>query len=564
MVNKISLKNLNMSEESFDILKKSLTRFLSLRGAQLCSNDAYELTLKTDASKKEGSYTIIPNNNGADITASNDCDIHAAIGHLLCELDIREDRELKKLTKTIDHQSKKRIRGMYFASHFYNFYHTAPIEKVYEVIEDLAMQGCNSLLVWFDMHHFDSVMDKEAQKLGNRLKLMLKYANAIGMGGSFLMLGNEAFKSTKDSFKAEYKARGGYTVDPYGHFNVEICPSREGGLEEILRQRREVLEFFKDVRVDYIVMWPYDQGGCTCADCEPWGANGYLKILPGFKELAKEYYPDCEVIVSTWYFDRFIDGEWDGIYKRLEEDGLCETKYLMSFFPEGDLPDCIAKKGAPGDVKFIDFPEISMHTTGPWGGYGGVNDADFLEKTNNKCDHLFDGGFPYSEGIFESLNKFIELTCFYSGRYKTAREAVNAYAKLYFCNDSSDLADALYKMQHYTRSWDPDKDQYSCYTFVDNELKFVIKQTEHLEYIYNTFEKYNKILPESIRNANEFRLYYIRSVVDYELYTNDFLFSKTPRAKDLLHELEERYYVCEETHPSVRPLVKFVKHERLQ
>ena len=119
-------------------------------------------------------------------------------------------------------------------------------------------------------------------------------------------------------------------------------------------------------------------------------------------------------------------------------------------------------------------------------------------------------------------------------------------------------------MQHYTRSWDPDKDQYSCYTFVDNELKFVIKQTEHLEYIYNTFEKYNKILPESIRNANEFRLYYIRSVVDYELYTNDFLFSKTPRAKDLLHELEERYYVCEETHPSVRPLVKFVKHERLQ
>ncbi|MCX7002125.1 MAG: hypothetical protein NTV22_02485, partial [bacterium] len=48
---------------------------------------------------------------------------------------------------------EKPVRGMYFASHFHNFYHDAPIEKVERYVEELALWGCNTLAVWFDMHH---------------------------------------------------------------------------------------------------------------------------------------------------------------------------------------------------------------------------------------------------------------------------------------------------------------------------------------------------------------------------------------------------------------------------
>jgi hypothetical protein len=44
----------------------------------------------------------------------------------------------------------KPIHGMYFASHFFNFYHVAPIEQVYRLQEDLALRGCNALMAWYD------------------------------------------------------------------------------------------------------------------------------------------------------------------------------------------------------------------------------------------------------------------------------------------------------------------------------------------------------------------------------------------------------------------------------
>ena len=189
---KVKLHNSGMGTDSFEILKKSLQRFLVLRGSALCQDEnAYFIEVKIDNSRAEGSYKITPNKNGVEITAYSDCDVHAAIGHLLSELDIRENKNFVPITDAIEHTPKKKIRGMYFATHFYNFYHNAPMEKVYEVIEDLAMQGCNNLLVWFDMHHFNSTKDEEAIELIDRLKSILHYANKIGIYGSMLMLSNE-------------------------------------------------------------------------------------------------------------------------------------------------------------------------------------------------------------------------------------------------------------------------------------------------------------------------------------------------------------------------------------
>ena len=111
------------------------------------------------------------------------------------------------------------VRGMYFATHFHNFYHDAPLEEVTRYIEELALWGCNALLVWFDMHHYDSLQDPAAQQMIHRLRGMLTAANAVGMGAGLLFLANEGYRSSPPALRV--------TPAP-AQYNVEICPSQPG------------------------------------------------------------------------------------------------------------------------------------------------------------------------------------------------------------------------------------------------------------------------------------------------------------------------------------------------
>ena len=49
------------------------------------------------------------------------------------------------------------VRGIYFATHFHNFYHDAPLEEVQRYVEDLGLWGFNVLAVWYDMRHSETV-----------------------------------------------------------------------------------------------------------------------------------------------------------------------------------------------------------------------------------------------------------------------------------------------------------------------------------------------------------------------------------------------------------------------
>ena len=70
---------------------------------------------------------------------------------------------------------KKDIRGMYLATHFHNFYHDAPLADVTRYVEELALWGVNSFMVWHDMHHFAGFDDPEAIAHRHRLKAILDF-----------------------------------------------------------------------------------------------------------------------------------------------------------------------------------------------------------------------------------------------------------------------------------------------------------------------------------------------------------------------------------------------------
>ena len=550
----IRLHNSGIGETSFAILEKSASRLFSERliGAEPGDGRVYRISVSTDPSLKNDRYLIESTADGASLTAANDVSAHAAFGRWMLESAFDGRGGFTPFEGKIDFTPKDPLRGMYFATHFQNFYHCAPIEEVYSVIEDLALRGCNSLLVWFDMHHFTSMDDPEALELTERLREMLKYAARIGMKGSLTMLSNEGFSTSPEHLRAEWTAQNGYFKAPGGHYHVEICPSKEGGIEEILRERRAMLERFADLDIAYVCYWPYDQGGCTCSKCTPWGSNGFMRLFPYFRDLVAEIMPKTRIIMSTWYFDKFIAGEWDSFYPFIKDGSPEGVDYIMSFFFNGQLPEVIEKNGIPEGVKFIDFPEISMYTCTPWGGFGASLLARFLNRTNEKSGKLYSGGFPYSEGIFEDVNKFI-TQCYYSGLYENAEDAVRAYVKYEFCVEGKaidELTDALLSTETALA-----RKRVSDGT----GLHFDIADTSETEKVYRILSFYNTALPENVSKGYKFRLWYLRAVIDRELASCGGYPARSEICLDAMRELCRIYYASDRTNVWVRPPVEFPK-----
>lgn len=530
-----------MPLEAFRILEKAAARLMTVRSVPM--EEGLSVSLEIDTSLSDERYVIKSGNVGCELRAADGLALFAALGRFLRLSRFDGKGGFLPFEGEIDFTPAKKLRGMYFATHFDNFYHSAPIEKVCEVVEDLALRGCNSLLVWFDMHHFESMEDAGAQALVKRLREILGYANKIGIGGSLTMISNEGYASSPKELRAEWQVRNGYHAEPDSHYHVEICPSKAGGIEEILRARRAMLEYFADLKIDYVVYWPYDQGGCTCKDCAPWGANGFLKLLPHFKALIKEMMPKTEVIVSAWYFDRFTSGEWEGFTERLGDGMFEDVPYILSFFANGELPPVLQERGMPEGVKFIEFPEISMWTCSPWGGYGASHLAEFLERNHGTGKSIYSGAYPYSEGIFEDANKFIELAL-YSGEHENAFDALRDYVRFEFCTDDEELYEALRLTE---RSLSRKRSRPGDY------IKVTMNDTSEVEHVREVFEKYNSILPANITSSRNFRLFYLRALIDSEIARNDGFSIRSELCQKAMQEIDEIYYVNEKTCPWVRP-----------
>lgn len=164
---------------------------------------------------------------------------------------------------------KKTLRGIYFATHFHNYYHDAPLGELERYVEDLGLWGFNVLTVWFDMHHFNGIQDPNAQKFLARLRALHGMARRIGMQTGLVVLGNEAYADSPKELRAE--------IAELWAFGVELCPAKPGAADLMLRWFDEEFKAFADLHIDYLGIGPYDQGGCTCEQCRPWGGERFFK-----------------------------------------------------------------------------------------------------------------------------------------------------------------------------------------------------------------------------------------------------------------------------------------------
>ncbi len=530
---------MDFPSESEIIMRRTFAQCLAARGCAL-GEEGYGIRVCRVPGGADG-YRIEQTADGVLLTGCGIQNLFAALGRFLFESEFDGNGGFSPPILPIVHQETIAVRGMYYATHFHNFYQEAPLTELFDQVTDLALRDANALLVWFDMHTYHGMTDPAAVTMTARLKALLKHAEAVGIKPSMLMLANEGFAGTPEAIQAENAIQNGYTATPLGFYHTEICPSKPGGRDELLRQRREMLEAFRGIDLQYVCYWPYDQGGCTCQGCAPWGTNGYLRLFPDFRRTVQNVFPDAKILLSTWFFDRFTTGEWEGMTAFLK-NGLPEgVSHVLSFF-FGDLPEPLRRDGMPKDVPFISFPEISMQGAEPWGGFGANPLPRFLDEGEN--DGLYQGGFPYSEGIFEDLNKWICLSRF-AGVASDATDAVRRYLKWEFCSQREDLLQAILKMEEtLPRYVHTEEDGLHC------ELHGI----EAVESVAQTISACEKQIPEALRQGFKWRILAIRAALDRELLACGGIPSRSAQCQVLLQELYDRYH-AEQALSYVRPPV---------
>lgn len=313
----------------------------------------------------------------------------------------------------------KPLRGMYFATHFHNYYHTAPTREVERYVEDLALWGFNTLTVWFDMHHFNGIEDPRARVMIERLRGLLAAAKRVGMRTGLAILGNEGYADSPRELRADVTGLYAY--------GVELCPSKPGALDRMLGWFDEEFAAFADLRPDFLSIGPYDQGGCVCEGCRPWGGNGFLKTSRAIVPVFRRHSPNGQVILVTWLFDyerHAHQGDWNGLARAVAADPPWYD-FVLAGTHDGRLPDYLQRHPVPGGRPLIGFPEISMRGMFPWGGFGANPQPAHLQEQWQTWGPRVAGGFPYSEGIYEDLNKAIVSQFYWSG--KPAEDTVREY-----------------------------------------------------------------------------------------------------------------------------------------
>jgi hypothetical protein len=329
------------------------------------------------------------------------------------------------------------MRGIYLATHFNNYYEAASSEELERYVEDLALWGFNLVALAYPHWQYSGYDDPAALAMTERLRRTMRVAKHVGMRVSIGDALNGSFTSTPPDLRCTP------VPDPlgrHGNFGVNLCPSKPAAREKLIREWGQLLDRFADPGPDCVTYWPYDEGGCGCSDCWPWGARGYLALARAVSGLVRQRSPNVQVILSTWTFDTPPVGEWEALSQALAQDKTW-ANFIQADAHE-DFPRFPLDRGVPGGLPLISFPEISMWGQNPWGGYGANPLPVRLQRLWDQTQRKLAGGTPYSEGIYEDINKAI-CAQFYWDAQRPAIETVREYTAFEF---SPAVADDLVRV----------------------------------------------------------------------------------------------------------------------
>lgn len=416
-----------------------------------------------------------------------------------------------------------RIRGVYLATHFGNFYDAAPLDEIRPYLEDLAVWGYNAVIFSFPTMSFDGFGDPAAQTSLSRIRDLMQTAKSLGFDVGVSYAPNQGFRTAPAVLRAPLfpdplKERGNYGV------NIDSC--NPGGHDYLIDNWKQFLHQFHSTGLDYIVFWPYDEGGSGSTECWPWGARGFPQISMEMSKLARGLYPRCQIVLSTWMYDTPPAGEWEGLAQRLAEDKSW-ADYIMADAHD-DFPRYPLEHAVPGNLPLLNFPEISMWGMAPWGGFGASPLPAHLQRLWDQVAGKLDGGFLYSEGVFEDINKVI-YSRYYWDPSMTSLAATRDYISFYYSPRVVDkVARAIEIMeQNHHRGWAKGK--------LRAQIGPSALEAERL------MQSADAELAPPVRQSWRWRILFLRAQIDAELYRNQ-LQVAGPVLKQAFDELNTIYH----------------------
>ena len=399
------------------------------------------------------------------------------------------------------------FRATYYSVHFHNWYHEAPIEEFRRSTEEVLLYGYNTIFCILPIVNMNNFEDETFQMFREKTRTVFQIAKELGMKVGTILNGNQGLKTSPDHFAADPSCYEGRT----GGGGRNICPEIPGAMDYLRNIWHNNLAQYADIGLDYVMSWPYDEGGCGCEKCRPWGAKGFVKLSRAMFDEAKSFFPNAQMIVSAWYFDEKFDGPWDelgefeGMYDAIRNGTLGVADYLMvdshNSFPHYPLEHEPVRP-------IINFPEISMYGLRSWGGRGANPLPRRFQEIWDSSKRVLSGGMPYSEGMYEDISK-VQFAGYYWHPDKHYREILGEYIRYEYSDkvvpEVLELMELIEKNHVLVRT--------------GNEPDFsAALRAEELA------EKINTMLGERAKSAWRWRILYIRAHIDrmvYEYYMNN-------------------------------------------
>ena len=467
---------------------------LSERGIRIAPG-GYLITLQIAEGLEDGAFRITDENDGLEIAAGGMLGLIHGVGWFLhgsrfCDGNLIPGEYRGTQTPACS------IRGMYFASHFHNYYHMASSGEMRRYMEDLALWGVNYIMLCYPMIDIPSMDDPESVLELKRHTELFGIAHSLGMKAAEILSVNSGFCD----FPREWSAAK--NNDPYvrrGDHGNMMCLSIPGVQELVDTYNEFVCTGLKSSGVDMFCVWPYDEGGCGCEDCAPWGVKGYLKGSKRAFEIARQHFPCADRLVSTWCFDTPYEGEWEALDRSLENGKWCDVILADS---HEDYPRYPLDVHVPGDLPLINFPEISMWGLFPWGGWGATMLPERFSRLFEQTEGKLSGGFPYSEGIYEDINKVVVSQMYWTGKTDW-KETLRRYARYEFGLENAEEFLSLVFLLEKT------------HTDVAEGKDVALEEAEEA---YRLAREIDSLLPKWSKRSWRWRIIYLRALIDSRRY----------------------------------------------
>lgn len=344
------------------------------------------------------------------------------------------------------------LQSIYSPAQFGNFFECAAKNEMKRLFADWKSWGINGFGTEFSpvnvVDPFGSdplyrwAREKPLEEWKRKCNLLLA-AQEAGLSTTLCNANNAVYIDQLKPALAAAAPKG-----EYGVIGPNLCPSQAEAEEIILRNWCNLLGLLKKsgVRLDYVLAFFRDWGGCECEKCQPWVKKVISYWEKDLSAILLSFFPQAKVQFCTWWVKA---DEMPFIQEFLARkpkwvDGLNLSLGYQTDIPQVEIPPSYRK------TIFLHISYSSGHTDkyGVKGAVVAPSRLDLIFKNLAKRPDIA-GYQAYSEGIFDDLNKFL-VGYLGPNPLLDTRQLVANYCRQYFGTNDQDtekMVTAIYQLE---------------------------------------------------------------------------------------------------------------------